>query len=189
KAKARFLAGAHAESLAAVDKATALLWCSTGHFALIDYYYYAALTLAALHDHASAPARRWEELLALRDQLREWADVNRRSFGDKHALVSAEIARLEGRALEAMRLYEEAIALAREHGFVQNEGLAHELAAKFYAARGFATIVDAYLRSARSCYLRWGAAGKVRQLDAMHPRLRTEEPAPVATSTMAASVE
>ena len=30
------------------------------------------------------------ELLELRDQLREWADVNRPSFGNKHALVSAE---------------------------------------------------------------------------------------------------
>ncbi len=32
KAKARFLAGEHAEALAAIDKATALLWSSTGHF-------------------------------------------------------------------------------------------------------------------------------------------------------------
>ena len=141
KAKARFLAGDHAEALAAIDKATALLWSSTGHFPLIDYYYYAALTVAALYENASAVERpRWGELLELRDQLREWADVNRPSFGDKHALVSAEIARLEGRELDAMRLYEEAIALAREHGFVQNEGLAHERAARFYAARGFETI-------------------------------------------------
>jgi PAS domain S-box-containing protein len=191
KAKARFLAGAHAEALTAVDKATALLWSSTGHFPLIDYYYYAALTLAALHDNASAldERPRWGELLKLRDQLREWADVNEPSFGDKHALVSAEIARLEGRDLDAMRLYEEAIALARQHGFVQNEGLAHELAAQFYTARGFATIANAYLRNARSCYLRWGADGKVQQLDAMHPLLRTEEPPPASTSTIAESVE
>jgi len=36
------------------------------------------------------------ELLELRDQLREWADNYPPTFGDKHALVSAEIARLEG---------------------------------------------------------------------------------------------
>jgi len=190
KAKAQFLAGAHAEALTAVDKATALLWASTGHIPLIDYYYYAALILAALHDSAPALVRpRWGELLALHDQLREWADVNRPSFGDKHALVSAEIARLEGRELDAMRLYEEAIALAREHGFVQNEGLAHELAAQFCSARGLATIADAFLRNGRACYLRWGADAKVRQLDAMYPRLATEGAALAATSTIAASVE
>ena len=39
-----------------------------------------------------------------------------------------------------MRMYEQAIQSAREHGFVQNEGLAHEMAARFYLARGFETI-------------------------------------------------
>ena len=172
KAKAKFLAGNHDEALAAVDRATALLWSSTGHFPLIDYYYYAALTLAALYQNAAVVEQpRWDELQALCAQLREWADVNRPSFGDKHALVSAEIARLEGREMEAMRLYEDAIALAREHGFVQNEALAHELAAQFYLARGFETIASAYLRNARACYLRWGADGKVKQLDRLFPQL------------------
>jgi PAS domain S-box-containing protein len=127
------------------------------------------------------------ELLELRDQLREWADNYAPTFADKHALVSAEIARLEGRELDAMRLYEEAIMLAREHGFVQNEGLAHEVAARFYAARGFETIANAYLRNARYCYLRWGADGKVRQLDRLYPHLR-DEPVPL-TATTATRVE
>ena len=74
-----------------------------------------------------------------------------------------------------MRLYEQAIRLARDHGFVQNEGLAHEVAARFYAARGFETIANAYLRNARYCYLRWGADGKVRQLDRLHPHLAAAE--------------
>jgi PAS domain S-box-containing protein len=58
---------------------------------------------------------------------------------------------------------------------VQNEGLAHELAARFYAARGVETIANAYLRNARYCYLRWGADGKVRQLDRLYPRLAAPE--------------
>ncbi len=139
---------------------------------LIDYYYYAALTVAALHEDASAvELPRWDQLLELCGQLHEWAEVNRPSFGDKHALVAAEIARLEGRELDAMRLYDEAIALACEHGFMQNEGLAYELAARFYATRDFDTSAYAYLRNARYCYLRWGADGKVRQLDSKYPRL------------------
>ena len=39
--------------------------------------------------------------------------------------------------LDAMDLYERAIASARANGFVHNEALAYELAARFYAARGF----------------------------------------------------
>ncbi len=44
------------------------------------------------------------------------------------------IARLEDRAFDAMQLYEQAIQSAHENGFVQNEALAHEGAARFYLA-------------------------------------------------------
>jgi PAS domain S-box-containing protein len=104
-------------------------------------------------------------------------------------LVSAEIARLEQRDADAMRLYEQAIQSAHEHGFVHYEGLAHEVAAKFYAARGFQTIAHAYLRNARYGYLRWGAAGKVRQLDELYPDLIEEEPASDSQRTIGASIE
>jgi PAS domain S-box-containing protein len=96
--------------------------------------------------------------------------------------VSAEIARVEGRNLDAMRLYEEAIQAAREHGFVQNEGIAHELAAGFYVARGATTAARVHLDEARSCFARWGAHGKVRQLDARMPRLREVSASRAATS-------
>jgi PAS domain S-box-containing protein len=88
-----------------------------------------------------------------------------------------------------MNLYEKAIGSAQANGFVHNEALANELAAHFYAACGFEQIAHLYLRNARDCYLRWGAHGKVRQLDAIYPRLRMEEPAPAPTTTIAGSVE
>jgi PAS domain S-box-containing protein len=56
-------------------------------------------------------------------------------------------------------------------------------------ARGFEKIGHLYLRDARYCYLRWGAGGKVRQLDELYPQLREEEPIPGPTSTIGAPVE
>src|SRR5262249_20482259 len=105
------------------------------------------------------------------------------------ALVAGEIARLEGRDFEAMRLYEEAIRLAHANGFVHNEALANEVAARFYMARGFEKIAYAYLREARYRYLRWEAAGKVRQLDQLYPQLGEKEPVLAPTSTIGAAVE
>ena len=66
--------------------------------------------MAALYENASADEQNeWRDLLtAHREQLHEWADNYPPTFGDKHALVSAEIARLEGRDADAMRLYEQA---------------------------------------------------------------------------------
>jgi PAS domain S-box-containing protein len=173
KLKALFISGDYARALAAAEKAKALLWASDVHIQMLDYYYYAALTVAALYENASAGEQTgWRALLtAHRDQLREWADTYPPTFGDKYALVSAEIARLEGRDTDTLRLYEQAIQSAREHGFVQNEGLAHEVAARFCSACGLKTIAQAYLRNARNCYLRWGALGKVRQLERFHPEL------------------
>jgi PAS domain S-box-containing protein len=78
-----------------------------------------------------------------------------------------------------MRLYEQAIRSAHDQGFVQNEALAREIAARFYAALGIEEIAHFYLRDARRCYLQWGAHGKVRQLDERHPHLQ-EERAPTS---------
>ena len=191
KLQARFLSGDYAEALAAADNAKPLLWAAAGHIQLLDYFYYVALTVAALYEKASADQQtEWRDLLtAHREQLREWAENYPPTFGDKHALVSAEIARIESRDADAMRLYEEAIRAAREHGFVQNEGLAHEVAARFYAARGFETIANVYLRNARYCYLRWGAEGKVRQLDASYPEITRRSPCPARRARSAAPVE
>ena len=148
KLKARFLSGDYAEALAAADKAKELLWGAFGEIMLLDYFFYTALTVAALYEKGSAGEQQgWRDLLtAHREKLREWAENYPPTFADKHALVMAEIARLEGRDLDAMRLYEEAIRAARENGFVQNEGLANELAAQFYLKRGIEKVAHSYLR-------------------------------------------
>ena len=190
KLQARFLAGAYASAVEAAENARRLLGMPTT-FELADYQLYAALARAALCDvdPAAERARHHEALAAHHLQLREWAESCPANFEDRAALVGAEVARVEGRVIEAERLYEQAIRAAREQGFVQNEGLAYELAARFYAARGFEPFADLYRRNARHCYRRWGADGKVRQLDELYPRLRQDEPAPDSRATIAAPVE
>jgi PAS domain S-box-containing protein len=118
-----------------------------------------------------------------------WAQHAPEHFANRAAIVSAELARLQGRYLDAESLYEEAIRLTREHRFVQNEGITNELAARFYAARGLNTIADENLRSARNCYLRWGADGKVRYLEQLHPQLRDKRGPLLLTSTVEARQE
>ncbi|HEY0565314.1 MAG TPA: AAA family ATPase, partial [Terriglobales bacterium] len=190
KLKTRFLSGDHAEALEAANKAKPLLGAAAAQIQLLDYFYYTALTVSALYENASAEEQPgWRELLtAHREQLREWAETYPPTFADKHALVSAEIARIEERAFDAMQLYEQAIQSAHEHGFVQNEALAYEVAARFYAARGFETIAHMYLRNARSCYDRWGASAKVKQLDERYPRLHPERFPASATTTIGTRV-
>ena len=67
-----------------------------------------------------------------------------------------------------MRLYEEAIRAARENGFVQNEGIANELAAQFYLKRGIEKI-GAFLPAGRALLL--SSLGRTGQGAAARPAL------------------
>jgi PAS domain S-box-containing protein len=191
KAQARFFAGDYAAALDATVKAQRLLWTSLSLLETADYWFYGALSHAASYDSAAADVRQQHvgALAALHAQLRVWAEHRPENFENRAALVAAEIARIDGLDFEAMRLYEHAIRSARANGFVHHEAIANEVAARFYAARGFAPIAHLYLRNARQCYLNWGADGKVRQLEQMHPYLRTEEARPRQTSTIGTPVE
>jgi PAS domain S-box-containing protein len=192
KLRARFFAGDYAGAVAAADKAGE--WRDTsaalGLFLMemAEFHFYAALSCAA-RCGPEGPASYASHRATLRrhlDQLEAWTASCPHNFEDRAALVAAEIARLEGRPLEAMDAYERAIVAARENGFVHHEAIASELAASFYAGRGFATISNAYLRQARGCYLSWGADGKVRRLEALHPVLRELGSGQETTPTIAA---
>lgn len=184
KLQVHFLLRDYPSALATASKAASLLWSFLGDFELAEYHFYSALTRAAVCDSA-IPDQRQQHLEALSAHHRrivDWAKNCPENFADRAALLGAEIARLNGRELEAEHLYEDAIRSARQYGFVQNEGIANELAARFYLARGLKKISDVYLRDARDCYVRWGADGKVRQLDRSQPYLRSPA-TPLAPST------
>jgi PAS domain S-box-containing protein len=191
KLQARFFAGDYAAAVDASLRAQPLLWTSPSCFETAEYHFYGALSRAGSCDSTAADRRQqhFEALTAHHGQLEVWAENCPENFENRASLVAAEIARIEGRELDAERLYEEAIRSAQANGFAHNEALAHELAARFYAARGFETIAHAYMRNAWHCYLRWGAAGKVRQLEGLYPHLREEAPVPASASTIGAPVE
>ena len=193
KVQARFIAGDYAAAVEASSRAQELLWTSPSQFETAELRFYGALSHAASWDSASHDQRQQhcEALAAHHRQLEVWAKHCPENFENRAALVGAEIARIEGRDLDAMRLYEQAIRSAHANGFIHNAAVAYEVAARFYAARGFDKIANVYLSEARYGYLRWGAEGKVRQLDQRYPNLQKEgrPPGSGPTSTILAPVE
>ncbi len=177
KLQARYLAGDYEAALDAASKVQPLLWTSSYLLEEAEYHFYSALSQAASHKVAESQEcqQHLDALASHHRKLQIWADNCPENFENRAALVGAEIARIEGRELDAEHLYEAAIKSARESEFIHNEALANELAARFYAARGFETIASAYMREARSCYHRWGADGKVQQLDELYPDLAAPE--------------
>jgi PAS domain S-box-containing protein len=191
KLQACFFAGDFASAVRAAEKAHLAAVTAPGAEEHAEYHYYGALAHAAFCDTA-LPTRYAEQMDALTRHLRQletWSSYSPEDYEHRAALVSAEVAAIEGRFLDAEQLFERAICASRDKGFIQNQAIANERAASFYARRGLETSSRAYLQAAHSCYLRWGAAGKVRQLRERHPWLRQEERASDLTATIDAPVE
>lgn len=191
KCEARFYAGDFAAAAAASSKADPLVWTSSAQFETAEHQLYGALAHAGAWDAACADDkfRHLASLKAHHRQLEVWAEHSPETFENRAAIASAEVARIEGRVLDAQELYEKAIRSARANGFVHHEAFANERAGHFYAARGFERIASTYLREARYCYLRWGADAKVRQLDQLYPHIRPERSSSDATATIQTSVD
>ncbi|MDC0676285.1 sensor histidine kinase [Sorangium atrum] len=173
KVQAHFHAGDHASAIESAARAQRVLWMMPSFLDVAEYHFYGALARAGRHDAAPADERpsHLVELVVHHRQLEVWASSCPENFGACAALVSAEIARIGEEWDKAAQLYEQAIRSARESGFVHNEALGYEIASRFYRMRGFDLIADTYLREARACYARWGADGKVKQIDQQNPRL------------------
>src|SRR5262249_19563842 len=191
KLQARFFAGDYAAALDVARRGQALLSESPGMLERAEHELFSALTHAAVCESPATDESRQhlEAMVAHHRQLEIWAGHCPENFENRALLVAAEIARLEGRPLDAERLYEAAIQSARENGFVNSEALALELAARFYAGRGLDRIARAYLRDAKDAYRQWGADGKVRQLEAQHPYLTEGKPSSDSTRTLLTPVE
>ena len=191
KLQARYLAGDYAAAIDAASQAQRLLWTSTMHIEEAEYHLYGALAKSAYCDSVPVGERQrhMDAVAAHHGQLKIWAENCPESFEHRAALVGAEIARIEGRVADAMDLYEQAIRSARANGFIHNVALANELAFRFYEARGFEKIARVYLQDASYGYLRWGADGKVRQLEQLYPQFRQATPVSGPTDAIAAPVE
>ncbi|MDY7230603.1 trifunctional serine/threonine-protein kinase/ATP-binding protein/sensor histidine kinase [Hyalangium rubrum] len=173
KMQARFMCGAFTAAREAGNKAAELAWSSTSHIQLLDFHLFRALSLAGSWGELSPEARppALEDLRQHHQQLAEWASYCPENFRAPERMVHGELARITGQELEASRAYEDALQAAREHGFIQHCALTSELAARFWHERQMPTIADAYALKSREAWLRWGAHGKVRHLDAQWPHL------------------
>jgi diguanylate cyclase (GGDEF)-like protein len=181
--------GRHEEALLHAASAAPLLHSVAATPIEASHHFLHALTLAALYPREQAPQRQVYAAV-LQDILqkhRQWAAHCPENYMARYLLLQAEAARLDGRDMEAMHLYDGAIRTAEENGLWHQQALANELAARFYRVRGFQRSADAYLTEAQAHYRRWGAAGKLRQLQQQHPQLH--EPALSASGEDAAGLQ
>ncbi|NUN64718.1 AAA family ATPase [Pseudanabaena biceps] len=163
------------ELLVIVDLAEKSIMSLGGSILFGVFYFYQALTFLSLKTldltTEDITISRHEKICEALAKLAQWADHAPANFAHRLYLVKAEMARVQEKIIEAMDLYDQAIALAKENQYIQEEALANELAAKFYLAQGRNFIAQAYMQGARYAYLKWGAIAKVQHLEKCYPQI------------------
>ncbi|MEM9213567.1 MAG: AAA family ATPase [Cyanobacteria bacterium P01_F01_bin.150] len=150
--------------------------------AIAPFYLYDSLTQVTRYATASTQeqSKILDHIQANQQHLEQWANHSPHNHRHKYDLVEAERYRLLGDPLQAIEYYDRAIAGAKENGYLQEEALANELAAKFYMNWGKHTVAQAYMQASYYSYARWEAKAKVEHLEKQYPHLLTPilEPTP-----------
>ncbi|HEY9597482.1 MAG TPA: AAA family ATPase, partial [Cyanophyceae cyanobacterium] len=177
KSQALYLYGEYSEAFNCSLEAEKLLIYAVGHNQLAEQNFYNSLCLASLYPSASASEQNhyWHKLETNQQQMKIWAESCPENNLHKYLLVAAEMARITSNELEAIDLYDRAIASARDNEFNQNEALANELAAKFWLSKGKEEFAQLYMTKAHYGYRLWGAQRKVEDLEENYPQLLTRK--------------
>ncbi|MEG4319180.1 MULTISPECIES: AAA family ATPase [unclassified Microcoleus] len=137
------------------------------------FYFYAALTQLAVFPTESE-TKQAEIILVVETHqitLHQCAKNAPMNYLHKWYLVEAEKHRVLGNKADAIEMYERAIAGAKENGFIQEEALGNELAAKFYLDWGKEKVAAGYMQEAYYCYALGGAKAKTDDLEKRYPQL------------------
>ncbi len=128
--------------------------------------------------HTVDPATqfRWRSEISFTiEKLCCWSKHAPDNFEHKYHLAQAEIARLDGRFLEAISLFNKAIQGAGAGGFTQWVALANEFAERMCIAVNLPILAQSYRQQAYIAYSRWGAQAKVDKLDSQTRDLLNRE--------------
>jgi predicted ATPase len=139
----------------------------------IQIWLFDALTRLAAYPNSKLFVQKqlMKRVLINQSNLLKRAKLMPGNFQHKVDLIEAERCRVLGKFTEAIELYDLAISGAKTHKYLQEEAIGNELAAKFYSERGQETIAANYLQKAYYCYVRWGAAAKINDLEQHYPQL------------------
>jgi PAS domain S-box-containing protein len=144
-----------------------------GSLSAAFYYFYDSLVRLAVLEQRNGRERR-DILMRIRRNKKFLLTWNRHApmnYLHKILLVEAELNRIKGKTSAAMDRYDQAIKLAGENGYINEQAIASELAGRFYISLDKPKIAEVYLAEARYLYNRWGATAKAGQLEKSYPKI------------------
>ncbi|RDW16905.1 hypothetical protein CWR48_14940 [Oceanobacillus arenosus] len=123
-----------------------------------EYYFYSGLWIARQMYNGTISKKKGTAKIAKQlARLEKWANHAPMNYMHKYLLVKGELAKAKGKTDEAIQLYNQAIDLASENGFLQDLALANQCAAYFYLDQQLPKSAKSYLADAYHHYMEWGA--------------------------------
>ncbi|BAY92904.1 MULTISPECIES: trifunctional serine/threonine-protein kinase/ATP-binding protein/sensor histidine kinase [unclassified Tolypothrix] len=135
--------------------------------------FYDSLVQLALYPTASSTEQQQilQQVAENQQIMQQWANYAPMNQLHRFYLVEAEKHQVLGDKTTAIEFYDRAISCAKANGYIQEEALANELAAKFYLNWEKEKVAAGYMQEAYYCYARWGAKAKVVDLETRYPQL------------------
>ena len=168
-----YLLGFYADSLEQSTRAVKYINSEFSPLMISLHKLYYSLALLAIYFKSGDRKKKLEIVESNQETLQKWATYAPMNFQHKSDLIEAEKYRVLGKKLEAMEMYDRAIAGAKENEYIQEEALANELAGKFYLDWGKEQIASTYIQQAYYGYAHWGARAKIEDLEKRYPTLLT----------------
>ena len=106
--------------------------------------------------------------------MSKWVSEGNTNCQHMLCLLEAELARIGKQHDKAVELYKEATLVAARSGHVHDAGICHERVALFHVMNDNRVWSQHHLKQAATCFEKWGAGRKVRQLYAQYSHLVDE---------------
>ncbi len=157
------------------EKAKKDLDAAKGLFQVVIFNFFDSLLRLAVYSDSSNKKGIIKQVVKNQRQMKKWADNAPMNHLHKFYLIEAELARVKGESQKAIKFYKLSIEGARENKFIQEEGLANEIAAKYWLGQEMGDYAKVHMNKAHRCYKKWGAHAKVKHLENRYPQLLSPE--------------
>ncbi|WP_392532204.1 AAA family ATPase [Nostoc sp. C117] len=165
--------GNYAAALDYISQTKQYLMAVSGMVCVPIFHFYAVLTYLAIFSTQSeqTQAEIMIHVETHQTTLQQWAQHAPMNYLHKWYLLEAERHRVLDHKLDAIEMYDRAIQLAQENGYIHEEAISNELAAKFYLDWGKKQFAQIHIINAYYGYARWGAKAKIADLEQRYPEL------------------
>jgi len=158
-----FWMGDYEEAAKASDLAMSFSSAKMPKVQLVYHIFYRGVVM--FHLYREGKGEHWlKRGNKMQAQLETWVKTSKPIFENKLILLEAENYASMCNVVAAKKSYELSVKLARDNGYIHEQGLAYECMGKYLMSAVEVRDAERCFLSAHECYMQWGAKAKANKL-------------------------